>query len=763
MFSGRVVAGTAVAAALLVVVLLVSGVIGGSGTSKPDKGAKAATTPVSRTATEATTTPAGTPVPAPADTTVAVLNGTHVTGPGPAGGRQAPQPAATRSAPRPTPPTRPSRPRGRLRRRLQGVRAQASPRRWASSPARSSRSTPAPARSPARRPAWSSRWASTRPSSRRPDSCPAPLPQRQAARSGAHPRARQRAVGRPGRRAGRGRRRLRRHRQARLGHGPGHPEPRGQARPLPRPRHPGRARRHADRGGDPPGPHRRARRPGCARYGLGHIEISDGSIDARARAQARAHPRASPARASSSSPRSAPRTTRRSWRPTAWVEQIQAELEAGAWKVIAEARESGTAGIFRPDGEVRMGLIDEIAHAVDFERVMFEAPQKDQQVWFLRRFGSETQPRQHRAGRRARPRDAAPRPALRHDRHRRRVIWLARHGETAYNAERRFQGQGPVGLSDRGREQARELAERGRRPRVRRAVVQPAAAGPRDRRDRRRASSAWRPREDPRLMETDTGDWTDRPFAEVEAADPERFAAWVAGAPDFAFPGGESFAAQQERVVRRAGGHPRDRAAAGARRLPPQHDAPRARARPAGAASRSTRSPTARWSRCDAPRRASSSPRWWPPRSPRSSSPSASSTRSTALQEVRGARVFSPNGDGRARPARGLVQAQAGRRRSRSTSSTTPTTPSRALVTDRHVGRQRRTRVTLGRPHRGRPRARPTGSTGCGWRCDGEGRTVVVRRRYRLDTTPPRPLVAVDRPARRPRPGAAAQPPSAAS
>ena len=75
--------------------------------------------------------------------------------------------------------------------------------------------------------------------------------------------------------------------------------------------------------------------------------------------------------------------------PYRWVEQIEAELEAGAWKLIAEARETGTAGIFRPDGEVRMGLIDEIAHAVDVERVVFEAPRKDQQVWFLRRFGAE--------------------------------------------------------------------------------------------------------------------------------------------------------------------------------------------------------------------------------------------------------------------------------------------------------------------------------------------------------------------------------------
>ncbi|HEX2016789.1 MAG TPA: phosphosulfolactate synthase [Solirubrobacteraceae bacterium] len=75
--------------------------------------------------------------------------------------------------------------------------------------------------------------------------------------------------------------------------------------------------------------------------------------------------------------------------PYRWVEQIEAELDAGAWKVITESRETGTAGIYRPDGEVRMGLIDEIAHAVPVERLIFEAPRKDQQVWFLQRFGSE--------------------------------------------------------------------------------------------------------------------------------------------------------------------------------------------------------------------------------------------------------------------------------------------------------------------------------------------------------------------------------------
>jgi phosphosulfolactate synthase len=75
--------------------------------------------------------------------------------------------------------------------------------------------------------------------------------------------------------------------------------------------------------------------------------------------------------------------------PYVWVEQIQRDLDAGAWKVIAEARESGTAGIYRATGEVRTGLIDEIAHAVDPDRLIFEAPRREQQVWLLKRFGTE--------------------------------------------------------------------------------------------------------------------------------------------------------------------------------------------------------------------------------------------------------------------------------------------------------------------------------------------------------------------------------------
>jgi phosphosulfolactate synthase len=75
--------------------------------------------------------------------------------------------------------------------------------------------------------------------------------------------------------------------------------------------------------------------------------------------------------------------------PYRWVEQMRAELDAGAWKVIAEGREAGTAGIFRPTGEVREGLIGEIVHDIDPARIMFDAPLKHQQVWFVRRFGPD--------------------------------------------------------------------------------------------------------------------------------------------------------------------------------------------------------------------------------------------------------------------------------------------------------------------------------------------------------------------------------------
>jgi phosphosulfolactate synthase len=119
--------------------------------------------------------------------------------------------------------------------------------------------------------------------------------------------------------------------------------------------------------------------------GLAHIEISDGTIRLpHARKLALIERLAADFTVLSEV---GSKDDARIMAPYVWVEQIESELAAGASRVIAEARETGTAGIYRADGEVRMGLIDEIVHAVAPERLLFEAPRKPQQVWFLRRFG----------------------------------------------------------------------------------------------------------------------------------------------------------------------------------------------------------------------------------------------------------------------------------------------------------------------------------------------------------------------------------------
>jgi phosphosulfolactate synthase len=70
-----------------------------------------------------------------------------------------------------------------------------------------------------------------------------------------------------------------------------------------------------------------------------------------------------------------------------WTQWLQEELDAGAWKVITEAREGGTAGIFDSSGGMRTDLIREIAMAVGPVNVVFEAPTKAAQAWFIKQFG----------------------------------------------------------------------------------------------------------------------------------------------------------------------------------------------------------------------------------------------------------------------------------------------------------------------------------------------------------------------------------------
>jgi broad specificity phosphatase PhoE len=127
-------------------------------------------------------------------------------------------------------------------------------------------------------------------------------------------------------------------------------------------------------------------------------------------------------------------------------------------------------------------------------------------------------------------------------------VYLARHGQTAYNLERRFQGHLPVPLDETGVEQALDLAERASKHEWSALWCSPLLRA-RETADIVADRIGLQPREEPRMMETDAGDWTDRLFVDVHAEDPDGFAGFIEGRPDFAFPGGESFAQQGERVA----------------------------------------------------------------------------------------------------------------------------------------------------------------------------------------------------------------------
>ncbi len=71
-----------------------------------------------------------------------------------------------------------------------------------------------------------------------------------------------------------------------------------------------------------------------------------------------------------------------------WILQMDSELKAGSFKVIAEARESGTVGIYKADGKANISLINDISAKVPFDSIIWEAPIKSQQVWFIKHFGA---------------------------------------------------------------------------------------------------------------------------------------------------------------------------------------------------------------------------------------------------------------------------------------------------------------------------------------------------------------------------------------
>jgi len=74
--------------------------------------------------------------------------------------------------------------------------------------------------------------------------------------------------------------------------------------------------------------------------------------------------------------------------PNKWIKMMSTELEAGSWKVIAEGRESGNVGVFRPNGTAHTFLINKIISKVKPEDILWEAPIKNQQVWFIKLFGA---------------------------------------------------------------------------------------------------------------------------------------------------------------------------------------------------------------------------------------------------------------------------------------------------------------------------------------------------------------------------------------
>lgn len=124
-----------------------------------------------------------------------------------------------------------------------------------------------------------------------------------------------------------------------------------------------------------------------ADLGLTHVEISDGTVEiARER---KLELIADFARDFTVLSEVGSKDSSVEFTPEEWVRWLREELDAGAWKVVTEAREGGTAGIFEPTGEMRTGLVGEIAEAIDLDDLVWEAPTKSAQAWFVKQFGPE--------------------------------------------------------------------------------------------------------------------------------------------------------------------------------------------------------------------------------------------------------------------------------------------------------------------------------------------------------------------------------------
>lgn len=122
------------------------------------------------------------------------------------------------------------------------------------------------------------------------------------------------------------------------------------------------------------------------KYNMEHVEVSDGSITINHDEKCEYIRKLSDQVTVISEVGS--KDDKKIFAPYKWIQLMKAEIEAGSWKVIAEARESGNVGIYRDSGEVRQGLVDEILTQIPEESIIWEAPQKAQQVYFIKLIGT---------------------------------------------------------------------------------------------------------------------------------------------------------------------------------------------------------------------------------------------------------------------------------------------------------------------------------------------------------------------------------------
>jgi phosphosulfolactate synthase len=122
-----------------------------------------------------------------------------------------------------------------------------------------------------------------------------------------------------------------------------------------------------------------------AELGLTHVEVSDGAVDIPR--EQKLEVIADLARDFTVLSEVGSKDSSVEFASDEWTQWLREELDAGAWKVITEAREGASSGIFTSGGDMRTDLVEEIGSAVDLEDVIFEAPTKAAQVWFVKRFG----------------------------------------------------------------------------------------------------------------------------------------------------------------------------------------------------------------------------------------------------------------------------------------------------------------------------------------------------------------------------------------